>query len=175
VKTCERNTQRERLVQAWVVVWAHVSKKPILLIVSRDPEGKEADDFFFSTDIALPPVVLINEFADRWSVEDTFRSVKQFLCAEQPQSWKDNGPERAGAFSYMLYGMVWLARLERKGENVAAIQREWYGEKNCVSFLDALADLRQRLWNEKINAMSDNKDNFSIIQGLIVNALIWAA
>ena len=81
VKTCERNTRRERLVCAWAVVWAHVSKKPILLIVSQDPEGKEADDFFFSTDIALPPVVLINEFADRWSVEDTFRSVKQFLCA----------------------------------------------------------------------------------------------
>jgi hypothetical protein len=175
VETCERKVMRERLVHVWVVVWAHVSKEPLLLIVSRDPEGKESDDFFFSTDVNMAPATLISEFADRWSVEDTFRNVKQFLGAEEPQSWKDAAPERAGAFSYMLYGVVWLARLEREGDKTATMEREWYEEKTCVSFLDALADVRQRLWNERIFAMSSNDSECGIIQKLLIKALAWAA
>jgi hypothetical protein len=65
-------------------------------------------------------------------VEDTFRNVKQFLGAEEPQSWKDIAPERAGAFSYLLYGVVWLSRLEREGKVTASLEREWYQEKPCV-------------------------------------------
>jgi hypothetical protein len=57
-----------------------------------------------------------SDFADRWSVEDTFRNVKRHLGAERPQSWKDIAPERAGAFPCLAYGAVWMARVEREGE-----------------------------------------------------------
>jgi hypothetical protein len=174
-QTCERGTLRRRLLYIRPVIWARVSKKPILLIISRDPTGKEKDDFFFSTDIADDAALAVSDFADRWSIEDTFRNVKQYLGAEQPQSWKGIAPERAGAFSYFVYGVVWLARIEREGQKTATIQREWYEGKGCVSFLDALADLRQRLWRERINAMSPSRANHAIIQNLLVNALVWAA
>ena len=175
LQTCERGEIRERLLYCRVVVWAYVSKRPLLLIVSRDPAGKEADDFFFSTDTAIAPSLAVSDFADRWSVEDTFRNVKQYLGAEQPQSWKDIAPERAGAFSYLLYGGVWLARLEREGEKVASLEREWYEEKDCVSFLDALADLRLQLWDERIIDMSSRNSDCSIIQKILIKALAWAA
>ena len=175
LQTSERGQLRERLLYCRVVVWAYVSKNPLLLIISRDPSGKEADDFFFSTDTTISPSLAVSDFADRWSVEDTFRNVKQYLGAEQPQSWKDIAPERAGAFSYMLYGVVWLARLEREGEEVASLEREWYREKDCVSFLDALADLRQQLWDERIIAMSSQNSNYLIIQKLLIQALAWVA
>jgi hypothetical protein len=175
VQTCERGTLRERLLYARSVIWAKVSKQPILLLISRDPEGKEPDDFFFSTDLADIPELAVSEFADRWSIEDTFRNVKQYLGAEQPQSWKDIAPERAGAFSYLIYGVVWLARIEREGKPMATLQREWYTEKNCVSFLDALADVRQRLWAERIKAMSASRADKALIQELLLSALVWAA
>jgi len=173
VQTCERGSIRERLVYARQAIWASVSKKPILLVISRRPERKEADDF--STDATASPALSVSDFSDRWSVEDTFRNVKQCLGAEQPQSWKDIAPERAGAFSYMIYGAVWLARLAREGEENATTQREWYAEKECVSFLDALADVRQQLWRERINAMSSSRSDLTIIQELLVNDLVWAA
>jgi hypothetical protein len=175
VQTCERGNIRERLVYTRQVLWASVSMQPILLIISRDPKGKEADDFFFSTDATASAALSVSDFADRWAVEDTFRNIKQYLGAEQPQSWKDIAPERAGAFAYLVYGVVWLLRIEREGENTAAIQREWYGEKNCVSFLDALADARRQLWGERITAMSSSRSDLTIIQELLVNALVWAA
>ena len=175
VQTCERGNIRERLVYTRQVLWASVSKQPIQLIISRDPKGNEADDFFFSTDATASAALSVSDFADRWAVEDTFRNVKQYLGAEQPQSWKDIAPERAGAFSYLVYGAVWLVRIEREGENTAAIQREWYGEKDCVSFLDALADVRRQLWGERIIATSSSRSDLTIIQELLVNALVWAA
>lgn len=174
VQTCERGVVRERLIYAIPVVWAHVSKRPVLLIISRDWSGKEADDFFFSTSLALDPVLAVTFFADRWSIEDTFRNVKQYLGSEQPQSWKGVGPERSGAFSYLIYGIVWMARLEREGKKVAAIEREWYSEKEDASFLDALADIRQRLWAVRIFAISNRNSNFKNIQKLLVQALAWA-
>jgi hypothetical protein len=102
-QTCERGNIRERLLYARQTLWASVSKKPILLIISRDAAGKETDDFFFSTDVADFPALSVSDFSDRWAVEDTFRNVKQYLGAEQPQSWKDIAPERAGAFAYVIY------------------------------------------------------------------------
>jgi hypothetical protein len=173
LQTCERGSVRERMVYSRQVLWASVAKTPILLLVSRDPLGKEADDFFFSTDIAASPASSISGFADRWSVEDTFRNVKQYLGGEQPQSWKDIAPERAGAFSYMVYGAVWLVRIDRENEKTAAIKREWCRQKDCVSFLDALADARQQIWSERINAMSASGHDHTIIQELLVRALAW--
>jgi hypothetical protein len=174
VETRERGALRKRLAYTRQVIWAKIPK-PILLIISRDPEGIEEDDFFFSTEVKDTPAPVIGELADRWSIEDTFRNVKQYLGAEKPQSWKDIAPERAGAFSYLVYGVIWLARIEREGQETATIRRDWYEEKKCVSFLDALADSRQRLWHEKIKDMSASRADRAKIQEMLVHALIWAA
>ena len=175
IETTERGRKRERLVYSRQVVWARVSKKPILLIISRDPEGKEADDFFFSTDIADSPALAISDFADRWSVEDAFRNVKQFLGAQEPQSWKREGPERAGGFSYLMYGAIWLERIDREGQDVAHLRRPWYGHKTAVSFQDALADVRTRLWEKRINDTFTSRDDMAKIQKALIEVVAWAS
>jgi len=104
VETQERGQTRQRLVYSRQVLWYAVNKvKPVLLVISRDPDGKEHDDFFFTTDCSLFPAQVISAFADRWAIEDTFRNVKQYLGAEQPQCYKGQGPETC-----FLYGLVWL-------------------------------------------------------------------
>ena len=175
VETTERGVKRERLVHTRMVIWAHVSKDPILLVISRDPEGKEADDFFFSTDTTDTPALVVSDFADRWSVEDTFRNVKQFLGAEEPQSWMRAGPERAGGFSYLMYGAIWLDRIEREGQEVAHLDRPWYWHKTAVSFQDALADVRTRLWENRINTMSAKMDDLGEIHKTLIEAVAWAS
>ena len=52
VDTCERGKQRKRLVYTRKVLWYKVDKeKLVLLVISRDPNGIEKDDFFFTTDL----------------------------------------------------------------------------------------------------------------------------
>jgi hypothetical protein len=153
VTTVERGRVRERLVYAHQVLWYRVSKTPVLLVISRDPEAREHDDFFFTTDLSLTPEQVIGGFAGRWSIEDTFKNTKQFLGGQEPQTWKGQGPERAAMLSLWLYSVVWLWYLSQP-ERVRQVSGPvWYPGKSHPSFLDALAALRRHLWRQRIISM----------------------
>ena len=100
------------LVYTQQVLWYRVCPtQPILLVICRDPTGKEPDDFFFTTDIQSTAVQVLEQYGQRWSIEDTFKNTKQHLRGQDPQVWKDPGPERAAAFSFWLYSLVWFWHL----------------------------------------------------------------
>ena len=41
------------LIFAKKVIWYHVSKQPLLMVITRDPCGKRVDDFFVTTDLKM--------------------------------------------------------------------------------------------------------------------------
>jgi hypothetical protein len=175
VSTIERGQKRKRLVWARQVIWYHVSKKPVMLVISRDPKGREKDDFFVTTDLSLKPAQIVGQFVGRWSIEVTFKSTKQILGGQQPQSYKRKGPERAAAMSFWLYSIVWLWFLENRRLWRTLPRLPWYRQKRRPSFADALAALRQQLWKERINCMFDNHVGFENIPKSIITALAYAA
>jgi hypothetical protein len=165
----------KRLVYTRVVLWYTVSRKPILLVLSRDPKGKEKDDFFFTTDVAMAPAEVLACYADRWAIEDAFKNTKQLLGGQQPQTYKAKGPERAAGLSLWLYSMVWLWYLKQKSTQRYFIVQPWYRQKSTPSFADALSCLRRELWRERIkymfgiSAVHDKKFKF------VLEALVPAA
>ena len=153
VKTCERGKSRKRLVYTRKVVWYRVSQKPVLLVISRDPAGKEKDDFFFTTDLSLTAAEVISGFAGRWSIEDTFKNTKQFIGGQEPQTWKGKGPERAAALSLWIYSAIWLWYLQQESKRRYFFVQPWYLGKSAPSFADALSCLRRVLWQDRIKCM----------------------
>ena len=153
VRTLERGKTKDRWVYARQVLWYKVSHEPVLLVISRDPAGKERDDFFFATDLSMTPAEVVGAFAGRWSIEDTFKNTKQFLGAEEPQSWKGSGPERAAAIGLILYSLVWIWYLTAGYSKSVLPQTPWYPGKTHPSFADALAALRRVLWQDRIISM----------------------
>ena len=153
VKVRERGKTKTRLVYTRKVLWYRVSHKPILLVISRDPTGKEKDDFFFTTDVTMTAAEVIGCFADRWAIEDTFKNTKQFLGGQEPQTFKRKGPERAASLSLWLYSMVWLWYLMQKANKRYFIVHPWNPLKSTPSFADAIACLRRELWAERITRM----------------------
>ena len=175
VKTQERGKARERLVYARVVIWYKVSRTPVLLVVSRDPAGKEKDDFFFTTDLTLTASEVIGGFAGRWSIEDTFKNTKQLLGSEEPQTWKGQGPERAAVISLWLYSVVWAWYI-RHGYRKSSIPiMPWYSAKIHPSFHDALAALRRVLWRKRIIIMFGNHSVPARITEFLIDAVATAA
>ena len=164
----QRGTMVERLVYTRIVLWPSVSSKPIRLVISRDPQGKEKDDFFFTTDLDMSAAEVLSCYSDRWAIEDTFRQTKQSLGAQQPQTYKGQGPERAAALSLWLYSMVWLWYVSQKSSHRYYLVQPWYRQKSTPSFADALSCLRRELWSQRIKAMfgnsgvHDNKFEFLI-------------
>ena len=153
VKVRERGKKKARLIYARQVLWYRVSHQPVLLVISRDPAGKEKDDFFFTTDVTMKPSEVISCYADRWAIEDTFKNTKQLLGGQQPQTFKGQGPERAAGLSLWLYSTVWLWYLLQKANKRYFIVQPWNPLKSMPSFADAIACLRRELWRERIKCM----------------------
>jgi hypothetical protein len=149
----QRGKTVKRLAYTRVVLWYTVSRKPILLVISRDPDGKEKDDFFFTTDLSMTAAEVLECYNDRWAIEDTFKNTKQLLGGQQPQTFKGKGPERAAGLSLWLYSVIWLWYLNQKSSRRYFIVQPWYCQKTNPSFADAIAYLRRELWKERINCM----------------------
>jgi len=176
VVTRERGKRRKRLLYCRAVLWYKVRPdEPVLLVVSRDPQGKEKDDFFFTTDLGLAGAIVVSEFANRWPIEDAFRNVKQFLGGEEPQSWRGKGPARAAGFAYFLYALVWLWYIQHGYASTPLPWAPWYPSKCTPSFKDALAALRTALWRETFFQTVPRSAQMDKFQELLVSALARAA
>lgn len=176
VTTCERGRSRTRLVYCRRILWYAVDHhRLMLLVISRDPAGKEKDDFFITTDLDLAPPTVVSEFANRWPIEDTFRNVKQYLGAEQPQCWKGLGPQRAAVFPYLLYGLIWFWYIRHSHSPLALALTPWFRQKTTPSFADARAALRQELWQLRINQTVPPSPQLKKLTNLLVPALARAA
>ena len=145
-----------RLVYSREVLWYNVSKTPVLLVISRDPNGKERDDYFFTTDVKMKIADVLGAYADRWAIEDTFQNAKQHLGAEQLQTWARKGPERAAALGLWLYSMVWFWFCQQPAAKRTFRIWPWYVNKTTPSFADALRALRKVLWRQRIIMMFGN-------------------
>jgi hypothetical protein len=85
-----------RLIHTRDALWHKVNpRKLVRLVIVRDPDGVEPDDFFFTTDLTATGAKTATRYAERWSIESCFRDAKQNPGGEDPQSWKRKGPERA--------------------------------------------------------------------------------
>lgn len=171
-----RGKQTKRLVFARPVIWYHVCPdRPILLVICRDPTGKQKDDFFFTTDLTMNAEQVIEHYASRWAIEDTFKNVKQYLGGEDPQLRALQGPERASAFSFWIYSAVWYWYLKRKPNTYTWIPLPWYTKKATPSFVDALASLRRALWSQRIFSASDKPSLTAKNARVLIEALAYSA
>jgi len=171
-----RGRRVSRLLLARPVLWYRVSpERQVLLVVVRDPEGVEHDDFFFTTDLDAVPADVVSRYAGRWSIEDTFRAVKQSLGGQEPQSWKANGPERAAALSFWIYTAVWLWYIPNCGASPTWPKRPWYTAKTTPSFVDALASLRRVIWHQRVSPTSRPGPLTAEMTDTLIEALARAA
>jgi hypothetical protein len=157
------------LVWSTIALWYSVDQKRMLaVVIVRDPDGAYPDDFFVTDDLEASDDEIAARYAGRWAIEICFREVKQGLHAEDPQSWRGEGPERAAALSLWIYSAIWAWYLPTFGTAKTWITRPWYKRKAVPSFLDALATLRRELWAERITSLSSSEaDNPEIINGLL--------
>jgi hypothetical protein len=172
----ERGKVVERLLLSRPVLWYTVCPdRPILLVIVRDPTGKQHDDFFFTTDLEASAPAVGAHYAGRWSIEDTFRNVKQSLGGEDPQTWKGTGPERAAALSLWLYSAVWFWYITTHGTKITWPALPWYATKRTPSFADALAALRRALWSQRIFSVSARNPLPRKMASVLLDVLAHAA
>ena len=138
-------------------VWYHpgMPAVPLRWVLVRDPEGALDPKGFLCTDQATNPIDILRWFVRRWSVEVTFEEVRRHLGMETQRQWADLAIARTTPRLLGLFSLVTLMadRLEPRGELLVR-GAAWY-EKEHVTFADALAAARRKLWQQPSFSMSD--------------------
>ena len=102
----------------------------------------------YTTDPTLPPAEAVGLCCGRWNLETTFQEAREHLGFETTRGRCRNTMSRAEPCLLCLYSAVaWLyARLpgEHRVGGVA-----WSGKRH-VTFSDALAAVRRRLWRDRV-------------------------
>ena len=93
---------------------------------------------------------VLETIAMRWSIEVSFRNMKQSLGLEDPQSRKRLAVERTAPTAMTLYSLtvMWYAHSGHVLRERCFKPRPWYRHKTAVSFDDMIATLRQASWTE---------------------------
>lgn len=167
-------------IKSWTCVWYHpCGSRPVRVVLTRDPTGRIDDRAYFCTDVNLPPLEILQTFARRWSIEETFRACKQHLGLKDPQNgwWRRRagcrprrlipGPqphahrgrlavERTVPIGFTVYALValWYFRHGpwRADVKRAQAQAPWYRHKAQPSFADMLKAIGRELWHARFLA-----------------------
>ena len=121
---------------------------PVRWVVVRDPEGRRADEVFFTTDLGMLPQQIVETFVRRWGLETTFQEARRHLGLESLRNRCSRAVRRSVPLLLATYSLVvvWFAKHVRRPEEHKR-DTPWY-TKPSLAFSDLLAAARQDLLGE---------------------------
>ena len=112
----------------------------------RDRDGTHRDEDFFTTDVTLDPVAIVETYTARWNLETTFQEMRALLGLETTRGWCRKTVLRMAPCLFGLYTAVALLyRTLPESKREGGV--DWPG-KAGVTFSDALTTVRRWLWRE---------------------------
>jgi DDE superfamily endonuclease len=129
-------------------VWFHSGHTPLPIrwVLLRDPLGQFEPQALLCTDLMKDPLCIIGWFVQRWSVEVTFREVRDHLGFESQRQWTDKAIARTTPCLLGLFSLVALFATQLAPRTRCAVwTAAWYG-KQQPTFADTLAAVRREIW-----------------------------
>lgn len=169
--------QREIEYLTFICLWYHAGLAPITLrvVLVKTPNGKNAAETFFSTDVNLEPIQIINYFVLRWNIEVTFEETRANLGVETQRQWSDKAIARTTPLLMGLFSFITLVSF-KKHQTMKLISMElasWYDKNGELTFSDILALVRCDIWSKKYFSKSENQVDFDKCYQNTINSLIY--
>lgn len=133
---------RLRIVCAEARVYA-APDRPLRVVAVEALSGGRGREVFYSTDLSLTAEQVLEHYAQRWSIEVTFRDAKQSLGFDQPQGWSRQAARRTAPVALWLYTLIVLWFDAAGHRSYRQVRRPWYPQKSRASFADMLRTLRR--------------------------------
>lgn len=130
---------------------------PLQWVLVRDTEGVIAPVALLCTDLELNAQNIINFFIRRWTVEVTLEESRRHLGVESQRQWSDLAIARTTPVLMGLFSIVtlWADKLQKQ-KGIEAKSSAWYIKKH-PTFSDAIALVRQQLWQDQKFSTSSSK------------------
>lgn len=130
---------------------------PIRWVLLRDPQGQHEPQALLCTDLKATPLEILQWFRQRWQVEVTFEEVRAHLGLETQRQWSKKAILRTTPALLALFSIVTVFAHQLQLESpLVCPKTAWYSKKQ-PTFVDALALVRQRLWEVQTFPTSTHK------------------
>jgi hypothetical protein len=140
-------------------VWYHTGLPalPIRWVLIKDPKNKFEPQALLCTDLSAQPMEILQWFRQRWQVEVTFEEVRTHLGVETQRQWSNLAILRTTPALLALFSIVvMLANQVQTQHSFNLPNRSWY-HKSFPTFADALAMVRQQLWQFRLFQLSNRE------------------
>lgn len=117
--------------------------RPLRVVAIEALSGGRGREVFYSTDLNLTGEAVLSHYADRWSIEVTFRDAKQSLGFAELQGWSRGAVRRTAPMALWLYSLVVLWFDQAGHGKLRVVCRPWYAQRGRASFADMLRTLRR--------------------------------
>jgi hypothetical protein len=151
--------KREVEITSGTAVWYHSGMPPLPIrwVLIRDPLGKFKSQALLCTDLNEEPEQILKWFVMRWQLEVTFHEVRDHLGVETQRQWSDWAIARTTPALLGLFSLVTLlANTHAQKGKIPIRQAAWY-RKPLPTFSDALALVRQEVWQHRYFQLSQNR------------------
>jgi hypothetical protein len=155
--------------------WHCVAHKPLRVVAVEPLSGGRTIQAFYSTCWQATAVEVLTWYAQRWSIEQTFRDSKTHLGFEEPQGWTRKAVERTAPVGMLLYSLMVLWFAEVGHRQYSPRWRPWYPHKCGPSFADILATLRRQIMRQEVLATGLSGPGSRKTQTLLENNAALAA
>lgn len=147
------------LIASATAVWYKTGMPavPIRWVLIKDPKGKFEPQALLCTDLLAARVQILQWFRQRWQVEVTFEEVRAHLGVETQRQWSPLAILRTTPTLLALFSIVvTLAHQYQTQVSFDLPKAAWY-QKSLPTFADALALVRQQLWQMQTFQMSPSE------------------
>ncbi len=169
--------RREVEITSSTAVWFHSGMPPLPIrwVLIRDPQGKFKSQALLCTDQNQEPEQILKWFMMRWQLEVTFHEVRDHLGVETQRQWSDWAIVRTTPALLGLFSLVTLlANTHAQNGKIPVRQAAWYC-KPLPTFSDALALVRQEVWQHRYFQLSQKRYDVQKMQPEVLNYLCNAA
>jgi len=146
-------------IASHTAVWYHTGLPalPIRWVLLKDPKGKFEPQALLCTDLSAQPIQILQWFRQRWQVEVTFEEVRSHLGVETQRQWSDLAILRTTPALLALFSIVVMLANQTQAHYPFNLPNTAWYHKSFPTFADALALVRQQLWQFRLFQLSDGK------------------
>jgi hypothetical protein len=127
-----------------------VPQRRLRIVAVEALRGGRGAQAFYSTVEDSTAEQILEWYARRWAIEQTFQESKTHLGFEQPQNWTKRAVQRTAPVAMLLYSLVvlWFAR--NASPTWRAPRLPWYRSKRHPSFADMLSEIRRQSVQQEV-------------------------
>jgi len=146
---------------------------PVRWVFVHDCSGTHRDEYFFTTDLAMTPKMIVETFTGRWNIETTFQEMRDYLGLETTRGRTENTVLRTAPCLFGLYSVVALLYAQLPAQRTESAVIMWPG-KTDRTFSDAITAVRRWLWSDWVFATPSHHEAFSKLSRPFKAVLMYA-